>query len=645
MPAALCAYEPIGCGIHNHVFARRNAPHKVGSSLAGLGKPLHMGVRGLGSAMNGRPLVCGFACVVFGLLLPGVHARETVFWCDATEPDLNVFTTRTYEETCINLCVYVPVASPPPNPPPPSPLPPLPPDVDPTDRRQLLQDAAQIGVRKTDIEEPFPDLNIPDVNFQFPYDEVNYPPSGDFQAGFGAIAGVDSPVTMPYCFAPTEYEECVYTMCFQGVSTDSSQYDPTAVRCYHVEVINDVLTFDGDDVVEDTKVSQKLNPAEGLTFSAYVFPVCTNGSGFNQSVLYFGSTRDLASSATQATDTGYDVRNGIKWAVGEGVTAEGGQGQFFYYDCNVGAVASPAQYACDVWHFVAVTIAGTSGTMYVDGVAAGHTLPSSRDLYTYSVTTFNTTTRPDNSVDNSAKGYFRMGQSTVSGEGFFGSLDEVRVYNYAMTESEVFNDMVTRTRLKATASVVDPVRMKLYWTMSHFTGPPSYDDFSPTDTTAIVESKIAIPSMIPCVLGLEHSVGPVDGMCNTKVYGWSFSDSLNSQCSIEGVQGKAVWGDYSTVSCSTPGHLSPRFATVLATNNGLNFTDTYYVGKTVRHLYMESSLYVQGNGGASADHVCQDFTKDSQAVTVSAWSCPKCAPPAGHTESILVDPLASQETC
>lgn len=613
--------------------------------------------------MDVRPLLCVVACV-FGLLLPGAAAQSDplyqISWHDDhTDPDLKVFQARTYEQICINLAVYVPVAPPPPSPPPPSPPPPPPgPTGQDRARRHLLQSSeADIGVRTTTILEPHPNITTTDPNFRFPYDEVNYPPSGYFNGAFGPILGVDKPVKMPYCFAPTENEECVYTVCFQGVANVPG-YNSTTVRCYRIEVLNDVLTFDGDDVVEDTDVSQKLNPAEGLTFSAYVFPKCLSGSTsppYNQSVLYFGSTRDFPSSATQATDTGYDVRNGIKWAVGENATAERGQGQFFYHDCNIGAVASPAQYACDVWHYVAVTIAGTSGTMYVDGIAAGHTIPSSRDLYTFSVTTFNTTTRPDNSVDNSSSGFFKMGQSSVPGEGFVGSLDEVRVYNYAMTESEIFTDMLTRTRLadnEGTTILMDPVRMKLYWTMSQSPSIPGWS-FSPVDesidtlTTPRKQEKVAIPSMVPCVLGLEHSVGPVDGLCNTTVYGWSFADSLNSQCSMEGVQGKAVWGNYSTVTCSTPGHLSPRFATVLASNNGLNFTNTNFVNKTVRHLYMESSLYVEGtDGGASADQVCQDFTKGSQAVTVSAWSCPKCAPPAGHMDSILVDStLASQESC
>lgn len=87
-------------------------------------------------------------------------------------------------------------------------------------------------------------------------------------------------------------------------------------------------------------------------------------------------------------------------------------------------VASPAQYACDVWHFVAVTISGTAGNLYVDGISPGKTIPSSRDLHTFSISSFNTTLRPDNSMDNANAGVFKMGHYPE--EGFVGSLDEVR---------------------------------------------------------------------------------------------------------------------------------------------------------------------------------------------------------------------------
>lgn len=595
--------------------------------------------------MGTRVLVSAFALMVIAQA-PRAQAIQQVSWCTRADADGTVIDAYIYQESCIKLCVELPAD---PSPPPPFPSPPLP-DID-TEaidraRRHLLQSTADVtlSLRKTGIDESYPD---PAVNaaaiFNFPYDEVNYPPSGYFTGSPAALTA-----NMDYCFALNEFEECAYTVCFNGVSTDPTNFSSSDVRCFRINVWNDVLTFDGDDSAEDLDVSSKLTPADGLTFSAYVYPACTESSGFNQTVLYFGSERDFPHEATTSTDTGYEIRNGIKWSV---AGPEDGKGQFFYYDCNIGVVATPAQYACDVWHYVAVTIAGSTGTLYVDGVAPGHTLPSSRDMYTFSVNTFNTTTRPDNNVDNMGAGVFKMGH--YPGEGFVGSLDEVRVYNYAMSSSEVFEDMVTRTRCTKTrtqyqSTCHDMAGLKLYLTMTPLDEGVVDDEHTPTSAGASIpqRNQIAIPSMTPCVLGLEHSVGPVDGMCSTKVYGWSFSDSTNSQCSIAGVQGRAVWNSYIEVTCSTPGHLSPRFATVLASNNGLNFTDTSYVDKTVRHLYMESSLYVQGtNGGASADQLCKDFTADSQAVTVSAWSCPKCTPSAAAEEYVVDLASPSQETC
>ena len=81
-----------------------------------------------------------------------------------------------------------------------------------------------------------------------------------------------------------------------------------------------------------------LVPEKGLTFSAWVYPTCTGGDGFNQTVLYFGSTRSFTSTATEALDEGFLIRNGIKWHVADGQLAEEGHGQFMYHDCFMGEV-------------------------------------------------------------------------------------------------------------------------------------------------------------------------------------------------------------------------------------------------------------------------------------------------------------------
>jgi hypothetical protein len=61
---------------------------------------------------------------------------------------------------------------------------------------------------------------------------------------------------MYYSFTPQEYEECVYTVCFQGydelTAPEGTPIDPTLnnveateVRCFKIEVYNNVLQFDG----------------------------------------------------------------------------------------------------------------------------------------------------------------------------------------------------------------------------------------------------------------------------------------------------------------------------------------------------------------------------------------------------------------
>jgi hypothetical protein len=598
-----------------------------------------------------------------GLLLLATAVSGEVTWCSSTAAHGSVHKAYIYEETCVPLCVEMDVTAPPsPSPPPPSPPPPSPPpspsDVLDRSRRSLLQWTSTLNIRMTTIDEQFPALG--DDAFPYPYDELNVPPTSglffDTANEQCATCNVTSTTLLKlpahYCFVPNEYEECAYTVCFQGETSEGTYtggaYLTTDVRCVKIEVMNEVLEFDGDDEYVEVDVSKKLVPEKGLTFSAWVYPTCTGQDDFNQTVMYFGSTRSFTSTATDAVDEGFLIRNGIKWHVADGQLAEEGHGQFMYHDCFMGEVKTAAQYSCDVWHYVAVTIDGRDGTLYVDGIGAGHTLPSSRDLYTFSVETFNTTTRPDFGADST--GVLKLGY--FPDEGFVGKLDEVRVYNYAFTAQEVFTDMVTRTRLNTT--LADGQQMKAYLTMSTMDPIQWYEgSYAPTTFPTMptlsmgdaVVTETAIASMIPCVLGLEHTLGPVDGMCVTEVYGWSFADGTLPTCSVDGVPIRATYVSDSTVSCATPGHMSPRFATVTAANNALNFTDTFYVDKTVRHLYMESSLYLSGGvGGAEADMVCNDFTRDSQAVTVSAWSCPKCSPPAVASAAPLDIPCA-HETC
>jgi hypothetical protein len=243
-----------------------------------------------------------------------------------------------------------------------------------------------------------------------------------------------------------------------------------------------------------------------------------------------------------------------------------------------------------------------------------------RDIVKYSVVEFNTKSRPafDGLPLNSV---LRMGP------GFHGYADEVSIWNDALTPAEFDEVMKLRTAQGATLA------------------PSGKAPFEPLDMTktalngGVEKVDMAIPTMVPCVLGMEHNVGPVDGSCVTEIYGWNFADSMFPQCSFGGVATRAeidaenvlpsvgAAAMFHTAKCTTPGHVSPRFVDVGFSNDGTSFTDFAAVGKTVKHLFLESSLYTtgEGDGGAEADSVCNDLP--SKAVSFGAWVCPKCGPP------------------
>lgn len=553
-------------------------------------------------------------------LLVGTHvclvSSAQVSWCDSTPED------QRYEvflgvETCIPLCAYV-AAKPPP--------PPSPADSPEQERRRLLSEGADrkllqsnlLNISRTEISHGYPDTY--EEPFKYPYDEVNYPPSA------ALIGGEEyQELTKTYCFTPSDGEECTYTVCFQAEDLDG-EYDPSDARCYRLDVYNAVLQFSGQDEAEYDQLNQLMKAPDGLTMSTWVYPDCSGNTVGNQTLMYFGSDRNYQTS--MGTDEGLKIRHGLKWNIG----ADSETGSFYYTDCEIGAVFSPSQYYCGVWHYVLVTIASDStGFLFVDGYKAGHELPTSQDEYTWSVTEFTTRSRVDDGADGTTDGIYRFGYLQGEGEGFIGMLDEMRVWNKPVSQYEAFKLMLARS---ADASV------KSVFTMST----DSSSVTSPTTLGGAPEIVYkAIPSMIPCVLGMEHSVGPTVGDCTTEVYGWNFADGLMSQCSIAGMRVRATYVSDDVVKCDTPGHVSPRFSEVLATNDGTNFTDTTAAGKTVYHLYLESSLYLQGEStqGASADDVCEDFGADSLAVSVGTWVCPKCGPPQNQN----ADPAQFSTPC
>ena len=455
--------------------------------------------------------------------------------------------------------------------------------------------------------------------FPFPHDAPNAPPSG----ALGAATTSGGEARAQYCFTPAAGEECAYTVCAKGTDAGGAG---TAANCYKFEVMNSVLKFTGGEGAADAELSKHIVPTGGLSMGAWVYPECDASSAArNATVMYFGSDRaESTASMIGGLDQGLPVRNAIKWH-----EDAADKGKFFYYDSLVGDVAhTAADYHCGKWHYVAVTIGEQSdGVLYVNGAGAVAEKAATRDAVPSSATAFTTHSRPDNNMDGDGRGTFKVGH--LAGEAFAGSIDEITVYNAALDAATVVLNMRSRAPVAGAA-------LKAHYTMRDATPGAAVafplKDFSATTaglaasvgTPAVVNA--AIPTVVPCVLGLQHEVGSVYGGFSSKVYAWSASDSVGLQCAFGAELVDAVFTGGSEVSCPVPASLTASEVAVRLTNDGAALSDAGKAGKAVAFQYMETALFLNGlGGGASADSACMSLT--TRAVTFGGWFCHKCGPP------------------
>lgn len=517
-----------------------------------------------------RLLLLASACV---LMVACVNAQTpAVTWCAGQVAD-RLITTTLGVETTLALCV------------------------------QMSNNATNFGVEVRKIYDEVADVYPTGVNFAYPYDEINFPAEADtrWSKAPGANYALETSggtaedeFNQIWYFNPGPGSECAYTVCFEGYHEGTNQVTATKI-CAKIEVYNLVLSFDGADLATES-ISTLIRPQNGFFMATWVYPSCDAPADVNMTILSFESDRGEGAEPDEfgRIDEGLKIRNSINY--------EPSTGSFFYYDCFMGEAMSKAEYCCNKWHYVGVSVQedGT-GHMFVDGIEPKLMSEKERDVIKFDVVEFNTQSRPDNTGN---AGKLRIAQN------FVGYMDDIGVWDESKTPEEYEDLHYTRDFTNKGAVA--------FWDMSSDT--PGGGGGGQTE-------NIAIPSVTPCVLGMEHNVGPVDGACVTEVYGWNFADSINPKCNFGGVEMKASMISMDTLKCETPGHVSPRFVDVTASNDGFEFTDIEKSGKPVKHLFLESSLYLtgEGNGGAEADSVCNDLP--TKAVSFGAWVCPKCGPP------------------
>jgi hypothetical protein len=178
------------------------------------------------------------------------------------------------------------------------------------------------------------------------------------------------------------------------------------------------LSFDGVDDWVTVSHSTSLNLTAGLTMEAWVRP--TRLSGWNTVALK-------------------ERTNGLAYAL----YASDNEQRFATY-VRVGgadrAVAAADPLPLHIWTHVAVTYNGSSVRLYVNGIE------TRRRALTGSLA--------------SSTGVLRLGGNSVWSEFFQGSLDEVRIYNRALTPTEIHRDMtvaITRESVPPVVTIVLPV--------------------------------------------------------------------------------------------------------------------------------------------------------------------------------------------
>ena len=159
------------------------------------------------------------------------------------------------------------------------------------------------------------------------------------------------------------------------------------------------LRFDGVDDLVRIPDAGPLNLASGMTVEAWVAPTATDGW---RPVVAKGRRSDLSYAVYGGTKPSAHVDTG-------GVT---------------GFARGSSELAVDVWTHLAATYDGSMLRLFVDGVQVAATAERSGPL-------------------TPGDGALTVGGSDVWEESFVGRIDEVRLYDRALTAAEVAADMAT----------------------------------------------------------------------------------------------------------------------------------------------------------------------------------------------------------
>jgi len=207
-----------------------------------------------------------------------------------------------------------------------------------------------------------------------------------------------------------------------------------------------------------------------------------------------------------------------KWSAGYQLRINNGAFQAWINDGTThGPVYSASGFANSLWHFVALTVIRTdSMQLYVDGVANG----SAFDISAYAA----------NSISSTAN--FEIGR--VNGiYPFNGLIDDVRIYNRALSASEVAQ-MYNSTKDGYLGKIKVSTGLVGYWKLDDNNALTSVIDYSGKRNNGTAYSSTATSTSVlstsTAMIGRAMSFDGVDDYVNQSVSGFRSTDNVGTVC-------------------------------------------------------------------------------------------------------------------